>query len=128
MKGETIEEITACAMVLRDKCLAFHSSHDVLDIVGTGGDCANTFNISTTSAIVIAAAGIPVAKHGNRSVSSKCGAADVLEALGVKIDLSADKSERVLKQIGICFLFAPLYHASMRFAGPVLGTRNPHFV
>ena len=127
MKGETIEEITACAMVLRDKCLAFHSSHDVLDIVGTGGDCANTFNISTTSAIVIAAAGIPVAKHGNRSVSSKCGAADVLEALGVKIDLSADKSEMVLKQIGICFLFAPLYHASMRFAGPVrkeLGIRT----
>ena len=86
MKGETIEEITACAKVLREKCTHIDPGKDVLDIVGTGGDCANTFNISTTSSFVIAAAGVPVAKHGNRSVSSKSGAADVLEELGVKID------------------------------------------
>jgi len=127
MKGETIDEITACAMVLREKCDSLVPAMDVLDIVGTGGDCANTFNISTTSAFVIAAAGIPVAKHGNRSVSSKCGAADCLEALGVKIDVPKAKSQEILNKIGICFLFAPLYHSSMRFAGPVrkeLGMRT----
>ena len=91
----------------------------MLDIVGTGGDCANTFNISTTSAFVISAAGQPVAKHGNRSVSSKSGAADVLEALGVKIDLPAAKNEELLQKINLCFLFAQSCHASMRYAGPV---------
>ncbi len=98
MKGETIDEITACAQVLREKCSRIHTQGDVLDIVGTGGDCANTFNISTTSAFVISAAGQPVAKHGNRSVSSKSGAADVLEALGVKIDLPAEKNEELLQK------------------------------
>lgn len=119
MKGETIDEITACAQVLREKCTRIHAQGNVLDIVGTGGDCANTFNISTTSAFVISAAGQPVAKHGNRSVSSKSGAADVLEALGVKIDLPAFKNEELLQKINLCFLFAQSCHASMRYAGPV---------
>lgn len=103
MKGETIDEITACAQVLREKCSRIHTKGDVLDIVGTGGDCANTFNISTTSAFVISAAGQPVAKHGNRSVSSKSGAADVLEALGVKIDLPAEKNEELLQKLTFAF-------------------------
>lgn len=105
--------------MLREKCSRIHTQGDVLDIVGTGGDCANTFNISTTSAFVISAAGQPVAKHGNRSVSSKSGAADVLEALGVKIDLPAEKNEELLQKINLCFLFAQSCHASMRYAGPV---------
>lgn len=127
MKGETIDEITACAMSMRNIGLKLQHDGDVLDIVGTGGDEAYTFNISTISSIVISAAGIPVAKHGNRSVSSKCGSADVLEALGVKIDIPVEKSEQILKEIGLCFLFAPLYHSSMRYAAPVrkeLGIRT----
>ena len=92
---------------------------EALDIVGTGGDKSNTFNISTTSSVVIAAGGVPIAKHGNRSMSSKCGAADVLEALGVNISVEPEKSQEVLEKAGICFLFAQKYHASMRFAGPV---------
>lgn len=127
MKGETIDEITACAMIMRQYGLKLKHEMDVLDIVGTGGDEAFTFNISTISALVISAAGVPVAKHGNRSVSSKCGSADVLEALGVKIDIPVEKSEELLHEIGICFLYAPLYHSSMRFAAPVrreLGVRT----
>lgn len=119
MKGESIEEITACAMVMREKCTKLKTGMDVLDIVGTGGDEANTFNISTISALLVSAAGVPVAKHGNRSVSSKCGSADLLEALGVKIDLSAERSEQILRKIGLCFMFAPTYHASMKYAAPV---------
>ena len=119
MKGETIDEITACAMVMREKCLKLTPRMDVLDIVGTGGDETNTFNISTVSAFVVAAGGIPVAKHGNRSVSSKCGSADVLEALGAKLDLPAEKSADILHKIGVCFMFAPTYHASMKYAAPV---------
>ncbi|MDA8220832.1 anthranilate phosphoribosyltransferase [Desulfosporosinus sp.] len=119
MKGESIEEITACAMVMREKCTKLKTGIDVLDIVGTGGDEANTFNISTISALVVSAAGVPVAKHGNRSVSSKCGSADLLEALGVKIDINAEKSEQILRKIGLCFMFAPTYHASMKYAAPV---------
>ena len=127
MKGETIDEITACAMIMRQYGLKLKHTGDVLDIVGTGGDEAFTFNISTISSLVISAAGIPVAKHGNRSVSSKCGSADVLEALGVKIDIPVERSEEILKEIGICFLFAPLYHSSMKYAAPVrreLGVRT----
>lgn len=127
MKGETIEEITACAMIMRKLGLKLKHGGDVLDIVGTGGDEAFTFNISTISSLIISAAGIPVAKHGNRSVSSKCGSADVLEALGVKIDIPVEKSEELLRKIGICFLFAPIYHSSMRYAAPVrkeLGVRT----
>jgi anthranilate phosphoribosyltransferase len=127
MKGETIDEITGCAMIMRQYGLKLGHEGDVLDIVGTGGDEAYTFNISTISSFVISAAGIPVAKHGNRSVSSKCGSADVLEALGVKIDIPVEKSKEILKKIGICFLFAPKYHSSMRYAAPVrkeLGVRT----
>jgi anthranilate phosphoribosyltransferase len=100
---------------------------DVLEIVGTGGDGANSFNISTTSALVISAAGIPVAKHGNRAASSKSGAADVLEALGVNIKIAPARSTELLKKINICFLFAQNYHVAMRFVGPIrkeLGIRT----
>lgn len=119
MKGETIEEITACATVMRDKCTKIQPDKDVLDIVGTGGDEANTFNISTVSSFVVSAGGVPVAKHGNRSVSSKCGSADLLEALGINIALTAEQSADILDRIGICFMFAPTYHASMKYAAPV---------
>ena len=119
MKGETIEEITAAARIMRKHCERFLNDLDVLEIVGTGGDGSNTFNISTMASIVTSAAGIPVAKHGNRAASSKCGTADCLEALGVKIDLEPAKSEQLLKDINICFLFAQKYHTAMRFVGPV---------
>lgn len=127
MKGETIGEITASAAAMRDHGIKLKREGDALEIVGTGGDGANSFNISTTSAFVIAAGGVPVAKHGNRAASSKSGAADVLEALGVNIRLAPEKSAKLLKDIGICFLFAQTYHASMRFVGPVrkeLGIRT----
>ena len=120
MKGETIEEITGFARVMRDKMAKVNVS-DVLDIVGTGGDLANSFNISTTSSFVIAAAGQKVAKHGNRSVSSKSGAADVLEALGVKIQSTHEQAEAAVNDIGISFLFAQSYHSAMRFVGPTRG-------
>ena len=106
MKGETIDEITASAAGMRSHCVRLLNDMDVLEIVGTGGDQSNSFNISTTSAIVIAAGGVPVAKHGNRAASSKSGAADVLEALGVNIMVSPAKSAQMLKDINICFLFA----------------------
>jgi len=127
MKGETIDEITACAKVMRAQCAKIFPREDVMDIVGTGGDNANLFNVSTLASIVVAAAGVRVAKHGNRSVSSKCGSADVLEALGVNIMLTPEQSEKMLYDVGICFLFAPLYHASMKYAAPVrkqLGVRT----
>lgn len=119
MKGETIGEITAAAKVMRAHCERFLNDMDVLEIVGTGGDGSNTFNISTLSAIVTSAAGIPVAKHGNRAASSKCGTADCLEALGVKIDIAPALSAQLLKEINICFLFAQKYHTAMRFVGGV---------
>lgn len=119
MKGETIEEITASASGMREHCTRLLHDMDVLEIVGTGGDEANSFNISTASSIVVSAYGIPVAKHGNRSVSSKCGAADVLEALGVKITISPAENAQVLKEIGLCFMFAQTYHSAMRFVAPV---------
>ena len=119
IKGETIEEITACAEVMRAKGVKLDKNGlDVFEIVGTGGDKVGTFNISTTAAFIIAAAGVPVAKHGNRSVSSKSGAADVLEVLGVNLKLTPEQNAEVLKRSGICFMFAPTYHASMRFAAP----------
>ncbi|MCL2470020.1 MAG: anthranilate phosphoribosyltransferase [Alphaproteobacteria bacterium] len=127
LKGETIEEITACAQVMREKCVRLHPETDVLDIVGTGGDELYSFNISTVSAFVVAAGGIPVAKHGNRSVSSKCGSADVLEALGANIMLTAQQSEKVLAQTGICFMLAQTYHAAMKHVAHVrreLGVRT----
>ena len=119
MKGETIEEITACAKGMRNHCVKLLNDQEVLEIVGTGGDKANSFNISTVSALVVSAAGVPVAKHGNRAATSKCGAADVLEALGVKIDLAPEKSSELLKKINICFMFAQNYHLSMKYVAPV---------
>lgn len=127
MKGETIDEITACAAGMRRHCLKLLQDRDVLEIVGTGGDHANSFNISTTSSIVVSAAGIPVAKHGNRAASSKSGAADVLEALGVNITLEPEKSRRILDEINLCFLFAQNYHIAMKYVAPVrreLGIRT----
>ena len=119
MKGETIEEITASAEAMRDHCIRLLNDEDVLEIVGTGGDGSNTFNISTTSSIVISAAGVPVAKHGNRSASSKCGAADVLEELGVNIYIEPEKSLKCLREINLCFLFAQNYHLSMKYVAGV---------
>jgi len=119
IKGETIDEITVAAKVMRAHCLPFHRETDTLEIVGTGGDGSNTFNISTVSAIVTSAAGYPVSKHGNRAASSKCGTADCLEALGVKIDADVEVSERTLRDLNLCFLFAQKYHTAMRFVGGV---------
>ena len=121
MKGETIEEITASAEAMRAHCVRLLNDEDVLEIVGTGGDGSNTFNISTTSSIVISAAGVPVAKHGNRSASSKCGSADVLEQLGVNIYIEPEKILKCLKEINLCFLFAQNYHLAMKY---VAGVRN----
>jgi anthranilate phosphoribosyltransferase len=127
MKGETIDEITASAAGMREHCIKLLHDLDVLEIVGTGGDGSNSFNISTTASMVIAAGGVPVAKHGNRAASSKSGAADVLEALGVNITVPPEKSAKLLKDIGICFLFAQNYHIAMKHVGPIrkeLGIRT----
>ena len=127
MKGETIDEITASAAGMRAHCIKLLHDVDVLEIVGTGGDGANSFNISTTSSLVIAAGGVPVAKHGNRAASSRSGAADVLEALGVNITISPEKSAELLKKINICFLFAQNYHIAMKYVAPIrkeLGIRT----
>ena len=119
MKGETITEITACAEIMREKAVKLKHKMPVMDIVGTGGDEAGSFNISTTSAFVAAAGGIHIAKHGNRSVSSRSGAADVLERLGAVLTLTPEQSEQVLEETGICFLFAQAYHLSMKNVAPV---------
>ena len=127
LKGETIDEITASASGMRAHCIKLLHEMDVLEIVGPGGDGSNSFNISTTSSLVIAAAGVPVAKHGNRAASSKSGAADVLEALGVKITISPERSAEILKKIDICFLFAQNYHIAMKYVAPIrreLGIRT----
>ncbi|MEJ2182277.1 MAG: anthranilate phosphoribosyltransferase [Nitrospirota bacterium] len=127
MKGESVTEITGAARVMREKANRIEAPPGTLDTCGTGGDMAGTFNISTTTALVVAAAGVPVAKHGNRSVSSESGSADVLDALGVKIDLPPEKVERCLRETGFGFLFAPLFHPAMKFAiGPrrELGVRT----
>lgn len=127
MQGETIDEITAFATVMREKGVKIKPEREVIDIVGTGGDQVGTFNISTTAAFVVAAGGVPVAKHGNRSVSSRSGAADVLEKLGINVALDAEENEKVLNATGMCFMFAPVYHSSMKYAAPVrkeLGVRT----
>ena len=127
LKGETIDEITASAAGMRAHCIKLLHNLDVLEIVGTGGDGSNSFNISTTSSLVIAAGGVPVAKHGNRAASSKSGAADVLEVLGVKITLTPERSAEILKKINICFLFAQNYHIAMKYVAPIrkeLGIRT----
>ncbi|MDE7432774.1 MAG: anthranilate phosphoribosyltransferase, partial [Lachnospiraceae bacterium] len=127
MKGETIEEITGCAQGMRNHCVKLLNNQDVLEIVGTGGDGSNSINISTISSIIASAAGIKVAKHGNRAASSKCGTADVLEALGVNIRVEPEKSSEILNEIGMCFLFAQNYHLSMKYVAPIrkeLGIRT----
>ncbi|MCP3919995.1 MAG: anthranilate phosphoribosyltransferase [bacterium] len=127
-RGETASEIAGAAAALRGKVLRFeHDYPDAIDTCGTGGDGLGTFNLSTASAIVAAAAGARVVKHGNRSVSSKCGSADLLEAAGVELELAPAGARAVLDEVGITFLFAPLYHPAMRFAAPVrkaLGVRT----
>jgi anthranilate phosphoribosyltransferase len=113
LKGETVEELAGFAEGMRARALRIKSRHErFIDTAGTGSSCAKTFNVSTAAAFVIAGAGLPVAKHGNRAASSKCGSADVLIALGVNISVSPKVSERCLNELGICFMFAPLYHAA----------------
>ena len=127
MKGETIDEITGSAAGMRANCIKLLHNMEVLEIVGTGGDNSNSFNISTASAIVIASGGVAVAKHGNRAASSKCGAADVLEELGININIPPEKSCELLSKINICFLFAQNYHIAMKYVAPVrkeLGIRT----
>ena len=118
-KGETVDEIAGFAKGMRALMVEVNNAVGAVDIVGTGGDGSNSFNISTTSAIVIAACGVPVAKHGNRAASSKCGSADVLEALGVNINLTPEKAKEVLEKTGMVFLFAPMFHPAMKKVGPV---------
>lgn len=119
IKGETIDEITGAARIMREKAITIKAPEGVLDTCGTGGDMSHTFNISSTTAIVVSACGVPVAKHGNRSVSSQSGSADLLETLGVKIDLPPGKVEACLFETGFGFLFAPLFHPTMKYAiGP----------
>ena len=128
MKGETVEEITGFAKAMRSKAERITpKSEPLLDTCGTGGDSSGTFNISTAAAFIVSAAGIAVAKHGNRSVSSKSGSADVLEALGVKIDIAPDKVQQCIDDIGIGFMFAQRFHGAMKYAAPVrreLGVRT----
>jgi len=121
VKGETIAEITGSAAGLRSHCVPLLHDLDAVEIVGTGGDHSNSFNISTTSAIVVSSLGIPVAKHGNRAATSRCGAADVLEALGVDITVSPDVSLGLLRTLNLCFLFAQNYHIAMKYVAPVRG-------
>lgn len=126
-KAETIQEIAGCAAAMRDHATKVSHSMDVLEIVGTGGDGAQSFNISTTSALVAASGGVKVAKHGNRAASSQCGTADCLEALGVNIDQDPEKCVELLKNAGICFFFAQKYHTSMKYVGSIrreLGIRT----
>jgi len=116
LKGETTEEIVGLALVMRARAVPVSTTRPVVDTCGTGGDGAGTFNISTAAAFVAAAAGLSVAKHGNRAMSSQCGSADVLEALGVRIDLDATQVGRCLEEVGIGFMFAPLFHPAMKYA------------
>lgn len=119
MKGETVDEIVGCASVLGEKAMKIHPKVDsYVDIVGTGGDGSNSFNISTTSAFVIAAAGLPVAKHGNRAISSRSGAGDMLEALGLNLNHTPAEVEKQIEEVGIGFMFAPVFNPSMKYVGP----------
>lgn len=119
-KAETIDEISGCAAAMREHAIPVpHPGMEVLEIVGTGGDKSNSFNISTTAAFVVAAGGVKVAKHGNRAASSKCGTADVQEALGANISQDPEKALEMLKKVGMCFLFAQKYHAAMKYVGPI---------
>ncbi len=116
LKGETVDEIAGLAKVMRAKAVRVMTIEPVIDVVGTGGDGLNTFNISTTAAFVVAGAGLKVAKHGNRAASSQCGAADVLEALGVKLELTAEQVQQCIEKVGIGFMFAPSFHPAMKYA------------
>ena len=119
MKGETVDEIVGCASVLGEKAMKIHPKVDsYVDIVGTGGDGSNSFNISTTSAFIIAAAGLPVAKHGNRAISSRSGAGDMLEALGLNLNHTPAEVEKQIEDVGIGFMFAPVFNPSMKYVGP----------
>ncbi len=118
-KAETTDEIAGCAAAMRDHATRVEYKDDIFEIVGTGGDNAHSFNISTTSALVAAAGGMKVAKHGNRAASSKCGTADCLEALGVNIEQSPEKCQELLDRVGMCFFFAQKYHSSMKYVGPI---------
>ena len=126
-KAETTDEIAGCAAAMRDHATKVFPGMEVMEIVGTGGDSAQSFNISTTSALVAAAGGVKIAKHGNRAASSQCGTADCLEALGVNIDQSPEKCTQLLEKAGICFFFAQKYHTSMKYVGSIrkeLGIRT----
>ena len=119
VRGETVEEITGAVTVMREKMLRVAAPPDAIDVVGTGGDASGSYNISTCAAFIVAGAGVPVAKHGNRALSSRSGAADVLAALGVKIELAPDAVSRCIREAGIGFMFAPNHHAAMKHAAPV---------
>ena len=127
VRGETVDEITGAVTAMRAKMLKVDAPPDAIDVVGTGGDASGSFNISTCAAFIVAGAGVPVAKHGNRALSSRSGAADVLGALGVKIDLSAEQVGACIREAGIGFMFAPAHHPAMKNVGPTrveLGTRT----
>jgi anthranilate phosphoribosyltransferase len=118
MRGETVEELAGFAMAMRERVLRVSAPEGSIDVVGTGGDGSGTFNISTAAALVVASTGVPVAKHGNRAMTSRSGSADVLEALGIRIDHDAESASRALHEIGFTFLFAPNFHPAMKHAGP----------
>ena len=127
VRGETVDEITGAVEIMREKMLRVAAPADAIDIVGTGGDASGSYNISTCAAIIAAGAGLCVAKHGNRALSSKSGAADVLMALGVKLDIPPEKISECITEAGVGFMFAPAHHSSMKFVGPTrveLGTRT----
>ncbi len=127
VRGETVDEITGAVTAMREKMLRVQAPADAIDVVGTGGDASGSFNISTCSALIVAGAGVPVAKHGNRALSSRSGAADVLAALGVNIELTPEGVTRCITQAGIGFMFAPAHHPAMKNVGPTrveLGTRT----
>jgi anthranilate phosphoribosyltransferase len=127
MRGETVEEITGAVLAMRAKMHRVVAPPDAIDVVGTGGDSSGSYNVSTAAAFVVAGVGVPVAKHGNRALSSRCGAADVLTALGVRIELTPDQVSRCVHEAGIGFMFAPAHHPALRHVGPTrveLGTRT----
>ena len=118
MRGETVEELAGFASAMRERVLKVDAPDGAIDVVGTGGDGSNTFNISTAAALVVASTGVPVAKHGNRAITSRSGSADVLEALGIRIDHDAESAARALRENGFAFMFAPAFHPAMKHAGP----------
>ncbi|MFN0263535.1 anthranilate phosphoribosyltransferase [Tepidamorphus sp. 3E244] len=127
VRGETVDEITGAAQIMRSKMVPVEAPDDAMDVVGTGGDGSGTYNISTATAFVVAGAGVPVAKHGNRALSSRSGAADVLASLGVDIDIDPDKIGQSIREAGLGFMFAPMHHSAMKHVGPTrveLGTRT----